>query len=67
MTQGKRWNPLTAALYGFIFGAVAGGLTVWATDRGDRWQHQAGIILAVTIMTTLACVVAFYARRFFPH
>jgi hypothetical protein len=65
MAQGKRWSPLAAALYGLVFGAVAGGLTVWATDRGDWWQHQAGIILAVTMMTVLSCVAAFYARNFF--
>jgi ABC-type uncharacterized transport system permease subunit len=54
-------------MYGVLFGAFAGGLMVWATDRGDRWQHQAGTILAIMMMTTLACVVVFYLRKFFTN
>jgi hypothetical protein len=67
MTQRNRWNPIAAVMYGVLFGALAGGLMVWATDRGDRWQHQAGTILAIMMMTTLACVVVFYLRKFFTN
>jgi hypothetical protein len=65
MIQHHRWNPIAAVMYGVLFGALAGGLMVWATDRGDRWQHQAGTILAIMMMTTLAGVVVFYLRKAF--
>jgi hypothetical protein len=67
MTQRNRWNPIAAVMYGVPFGAFAGGLMVWATDRGDRWQHQADTILAIMMMTTLACVAVFYLRNFFSQ
>jgi hypothetical protein len=67
MIQHHRWNPIAAVMYGVLFGALAGGLMVWATDRGDRWQHQAGTILAIMMMTTLACVVVFYLRKVFTN
>jgi predicted lipid-binding transport protein (Tim44 family) len=64
VTQRKRWSPIRPVLYGVIFGTLAGGLMVWGTDRGDQWQHQAGTLLAITLMTTLACVVVSYVRQF---
>lgn len=67
MPQRKRWNPVPSILYGVLFGALAGGLMVWGTDRGDQWQHQAAIIVEISIMTALACVVVFYVRRFFSN
>lgn len=67
MIQHHRWNPIAAVMYGVLFGALAGGLMVWATDRGDRWQHQASTFLAIMMMTTLACVVVFYLRKSFTN
>ena len=54
-------------MYGVLFGALAGGLMVWATDRGDQWQHQAGTVIAIMMMTTLGCVIVFYLRQFFSN
>ena len=65
MSQRKRWNPIPSALYGVLFGALAGGLMVWGTDGGDEWRHQAATVVEISIMTALACVVVFYVRRFF--
>ena len=67
MTERNRWNPIPAVMYGVLFGALAGGLMVWATDRGDQWQHQAGTVIAIMMMTTLACVIVFYLRQLFSN
>jgi hypothetical protein len=65
MPQREQWNPIPSALYGVVFGALAGGLMVWGTYRGNEWQHQAATVVEISIMTALACVVVFFVRRFF--
>ena len=67
MTLRKRWNPIAPVLYGVAFGIVAGGLMIWATERGDRWQVQASTVFGVTMMTMLACVAVSYVRQFISN
>jgi NhaP-type Na+/H+ or K+/H+ antiporter len=65
MAQHAGWSLIYVVLFGVLFGAVAGALMVWATDRGDQWQQQASTVLEITAMTTLACVIVSYMRQFF--
>ena len=67
MTQRIRWNPIPSVLYGVTFGILSGGLMIWATDRGDRWQDQAGTLLEIMMMTMLACVAVSYVRQFISN
>ena len=67
MAQPQRWNPIPSVVYGVVFGAVAGGLVIWGTNEGDRWQDQASVLLEITILTTVACVAVSYVRRFISN
>ena len=40
---------------------------VWATDRSNQRQHQVGTVIAIMMITTLACAVVFYLRQLFPN
>jgi hypothetical protein len=64
MAQRQRWNPIPSIAYGVTFGALAGSLVIWGTDGGDRWQDNAGTLLEITMLTTVACVAVSYVRQF---
>ena len=65
MAQRQRWNPIPSVVYGIAFGAVTGILVIWGTNGGERWQDQAGVLLEITMVTTLACAAISYLRQFF--
>jgi hypothetical protein len=66
LAQRQRWNPLPAVVNGVALGVMAGGLVIWATGGGDRWQDHTDIIVEITMMTTLGCVAVSYVRQFIP-
>jgi hypothetical protein len=65
MAQRQRWNPIPSIVYGLTFGALAGSLVIWGTN--DRWQDNAGILLEITVLTTVACVAVSYVRQFISN
>ena len=65
MTRRLRWNPIPSVVYGAALGVLAGGLVIWGTNEGDRWQEHAGVLLEITTATTLACVAVSYLRKLF--
>jgi len=60
-----RWNPIPSVMCGVAFGVLAGGLVIWATNEGDRWQEHSGVLVEITTATTLAWVAVSYLRKFF--
>ena len=65
MAQRQRWNPIPSVVYGIAFGAVTGILVIWGTN--DRWQDNAGILLEITVLTTVACVAVSFVRQFISN
>jgi Na+-transporting NADH:ubiquinone oxidoreductase subunit NqrD len=60
----QRWNPIPSVVFGLALGVLSGALLIWGTDGGDRWQDQAGTVLEMTMVTTVACMAVAYVRQF---
>jgi hypothetical protein len=62
-TMRQRWNPIPPMIYGLASGIFAGVLIIMTFEGGDLWQDQAGVLLEITMATTLASMAVSYVRQ----
>jgi hypothetical protein len=63
MAQRQPWNPIPSVVYGVAAGVCLGALIISIFEGGDRWQDQAGVLLEITMATTLASMAVSYVRQ----
>jgi hypothetical protein len=63
----ERWNPIPPMIYGIASGVLAGVLIISTFEGDDLWQDRAGVLLEITMATTLAAMAVSYVRQFISN